>query len=87
MGNNQIRDKNPKYNLLCQEKKTEGKSGERDFKKTFTMLFKNGNSGARTKKKTWQELSRVKLQLDNSEQERARGVIISLRPSDSHMRR
>ena len=40
MGNNQIRDKNPKYNLLCQEKKTEGKSGERDFKKTFTMLFK-----------------------------------------------
>ena len=49
---------------------------ERDLNKKFTTLFEIVNSGARIEKETWQEFSQVKLQLDNLERERARGVII-----------
>ena len=40
------------------------------------MLFEKVNSGGEIENETWQEFSQIKLQLDNLERERARGVII-----------
>ena len=44
--------------------------------KKITVLFEKVNSGGEIEKETWQEFSQIKLQLDNLERERARGVII-----------
>ena len=60
----------------CVMKKRQTEKTERDLNKKFTTLFEKVNSGARIEKETWQEFSQVKLQLDNLERERARGVII-----------
>ena len=60
----------------CVMKKRQKEKTERDLNKRFTTLFEKVNSGARIEKETWQEFSQVKLQLDNLERERARGVII-----------
>ena len=60
----------------CVMKKRQKEKTERDLNKKFTTLFEKVNSGARIEKETWQEFSQVKLQLDNLERERARGVII-----------
>ena len=40
------------------------------------MLFEKVTSGGEIENETWQEFSQIKLQLDNLERERARGVII-----------
>ena len=60
----------------CVMKKRQKEKTERDLNKKFTTLFEKVNSGARIEKETWQEFSQVKLQLDNLEREKARGVII-----------
>ena len=49
---------------------------ESDLNKKITVLFAKVNSGGEIENETWQEFSQIKLQLDNLERERARGVII-----------
>ena len=57
-------------------KKSQIEETERDLNKKFTVLFEKVNSGGEIENETWQEFSQIKLQLDNLEQERARGVMI-----------
>ena len=60
----------------CVMKKRQVEKTERDLNKRITVLFEKVNSGGEIENETWQELSQIKLQLDNLEWERARGVII-----------
>ena len=60
----------------CVMKKRQVEKTERDLNKKFTVLFEKVNSGGEIENETWQEFSQIKLQLDNLERERARGVII-----------
>ena len=57
-------------------KKRQIEKMERDLNKQFTVLFENVDSWGEIENETWQEFSRIKLQLDNLERERERGVII-----------
>ena len=64
-------------------KKRQIEKTERDLNKQFTVLFEKVNSGGKIKNETWQEFSQIKLQLDNLERERARGVIIRSKFSEA----